>query len=176
LQQSQAQIRQLEQQFHGCESTTHTGGRPSYRSPERPSHTFEQYTLARAGLCTNHMIILIMKLNYQDKAVRDVIYSSSYHPQYVGELWVHGGVFCHTHMIIQDNLKCHLDLINTLIKNGGRCHQTKSDARLGAAIKNNWQLHPLNMHDTKAQCRLLNNTQNTLTNELSTLLLLTDKA
>jgi hypothetical protein len=38
---------------------------------------------------------------------------------------------------------------------------TKSDARLGAAIKNNQQLHPLNMHDTKAQCCLLNNTHNT---------------
>jgi hypothetical protein len=37
---------QIEQQLHGCKSTTRTGGRPIRCSPEHLSHTSEQYTPA----------------------------------------------------------------------------------------------------------------------------------
>jgi hypothetical protein len=46
FQQLQAQMRQLEQQLHGHESTTCTGGRPIRCSPEHLSHTSERYTPA----------------------------------------------------------------------------------------------------------------------------------
>jgi hypothetical protein len=70
FQQLQAQMRQLEQQLHSHESTTHTGGKPIRRSSERPSHASERYTPAGggAGMCTNHVAILVMMSNHQDRA------------------------------------------------------------------------------------------------------------
>jgi hypothetical protein len=85
--------------------------------------------LLGAVSCTNHMVIPIM-LNHQDKALRGIIGPATAHNM-IGELSLHRGVLYHAHIILQDNLKCHLDLICMLITNDERCHQTESDAMLG---------------------------------------------
>jgi hypothetical protein len=63
------------------------------------------------------MVVPIM-LNDQDKAVRGIIGPATAHNM-IGEFSLHRGVLCHAHIFLQDNLKCHLDLIHMLIKNGG---------------------------------------------------------
>jgi hypothetical protein len=115
------------------------------------------------GLCTNRVVVMIMKLNrHQDKVARGIT-TRAIVLNMIRELRLHGGVLLHAHTIIQDNLQCHLALIHKSIKNGGECHQTKGDMILGVAIKNNQQLQLLHAQDKNTKCILnkLYNTQST---------------
>jgi hypothetical protein len=106
-------------------------------------HLGDTYLLG-AGLCSNHVVIPVMKLNHQDKVARRITTRATIHNM-IEELWLHVGVLHHTYTMIQDDLYYRLDLIHKQIKSGGGCHQTKSDAMLGAAIKNNQRLQPLHV-------------------------------
>jgi hypothetical protein len=144
FQQLQAQMRQLEQQLHGHESTTCTGGRPIHRSPEHLSRTSERYTPAGASPCTPHVVILVTKLNHQDRVGRGITIRATSH-NIIGELWLHLGVLHHSYTMIQDDLSYRIDLMHKPIENGRGCHQTESDATPGAAIKNKQRLQPLHV-------------------------------
>jgi hypothetical protein len=104
------------------------------------------------GLCTNRVVVMIMKLNHhQDKVARGIT-TRAIILNMIGELRLHGGVLLHAHTIIQDNLQFHIALIHKSIKNGRECHQTEGDVILGVAIKNNQQLPHLHAQDKNTKC------------------------
>jgi hypothetical protein len=59
--------------------------------------------LLGAGICINHVVVLIMKLNHQDKAARGII-TRAIVRNMIGGLWLHVGVLRHAYTIIQDDL------------------------------------------------------------------------
>jgi hypothetical protein len=91
--------------------------------------------LLGAGPCTPHVVILVTKLNHQDRVVRGITIRATVHNM-IGELWLHVGILRHGYTMIQDDLSYRINLMHKPIENGGGCHQTESDATPGAAIKN----------------------------------------